>query len=173
MGGRLNPQSPELKWKDSVKKELKKQETQTPALNCYGEEDDVSLRLDRIELKKLKDLSYMERLGIAKWFQKQNELSEFLIDLLFIDIKHLLVTNVNAIDPVAKFYISKDEYRLLSGHDYTIEPNRRPQFPKLPRKEKEKDRSNKLNFSKSETPLRKFSIDGGGKKKSKKKSKNK
>ena len=169
MGGRLNPQSPELKWKDSIKKELKKQEKETPALNCYGEKDEVSLGLDGIELKKLKELPYMERLGIAKWFKKHNELSEFLIDLLFIDIKHLPVTNVNAINPVAKCYINQDEYKHLTGHDYVEEPKKRAQA--VPLTQKMKDRVGKIVFSESDTILRKFSIDGGGKKKSRKKKK--
>lgn len=171
MGRRLNPQSPELKLKDSIKKELKKREKETPALNCYGEKDDVSLGLDGIELKKLKELPYMERLGIAKWFKKHNELSEFLIDLLFIDIKHLACTNVNAINPVAKCYINKDEYKHLTGHDYTEKPKKHTQTVALT--QKMKDQVGKIVFSESDTFLRKFSIGGSGKKKAGKKSKKK
>lgn len=171
MGGRLNPQSPELKLKDSIRRELKNQEKQTPSLNCYGEKDLSIIELKGTTIKKIKELPYMERLGIAKWFKKHNELSEFLIDLLFIDVKHLPVTNVNAINPVAKCYINQDEYKHLTGHDYVEEPKKRVQA--VPLTQKMKDRVGKIVFSESDTILRKFSIDGGGKKKSRKKSQNK
>lgn len=113
MGGRLNPQSPELKWKDSIKKELKKQEKKTPALNCYGEKDLSLIELKGIKFKNLKELPYMERLGIAKWFKKHNKLSKDIIDFLFIDINHLNNTKIEAIDPIKKCYMTVKDIKEL------------------------------------------------------------
>ena len=171
MGGRLNPQSPELKLKDSIRRELKNQEKQTPSLNCYGEKDLSIIELKGTTIKKIKELPYMERLGIAKWFKKLNKLSDFLIDLLFIDVKHLVASHVNAVDPVAKCYINKEEFKDITGDDYIVETKKRSQ--PIAVTQKVKDKVGKITFSETDALLRTFSMDGGGKKKSRKKRKSK
>ena len=120
MSGRLNPQSPELKLKDSIKRARKIKERRCPPLSCYGEKYQSIVELRGTTQKKLKELPYMKRLGVAKWFKKHNKLSEYLIELLFIDVKHLDITQVEPINPVAKCYMSKEEYQKLIGKDSAI-----------------------------------------------------
>lgn len=112
MGARLNPQAPLLRLKDSLKKEAKKQEKNTPPLNCYGEEEVSIIELRGDKIKDIRELPYMERLGIAKWFHKRRHLTVQVVDLLNIDKYHLSVSKVEPID-----HLQKTKDALLSSEN--------------------------------------------------------
>lgn len=120
--------------------------------------------------KKLNELPILIRVGIAKWFVNRN--------LFCVDVEEILNTGINyssfinarkirkyfnkkypdviAIDPVEKFYMTKNEIKELTGFSYVKKPTKCPQdkTPKI------KETSNEISVSENGPHLRRLSVAG-------------
>lgn len=196
MGKKLDKQSPLCKLMDSLKKQRKLEEKMVPDLHC----EEVKNPPKKVFGSKttLRNLPITVRVGIAKWFIKRNLYSIKLENILKVateytfsptinEIKEIINKNypkITEVDPVAKYYINKEEFKEITGEDYindakqilitpTITEYKTPKQKKQERRKfiQGKDEINKMVFSKSDAYLRKLSINGTAIKKRKKKEK--